>query len=84
MDKDARIVELERCLDGGTDCADDKLILRARVTELEKTLAETLEYIDQDSETPTEKMHEWFAVLAGAAPAPFAPQSDGENGEPKP
>jgi hypothetical protein len=74
MDKDARIAELERCLDGGTDCADDKLVLRARVTELEKTLAEALEYIDQDSETPTEKMHEWFAVLAGKAPAPdFTP-----------
>jgi hypothetical protein len=50
----------------------------ARIAELERTLSETLEYIDQDSETPAEKMQEWFAVLAGKAPAPFSSDTAGE------
>jgi hypothetical protein len=50
----------------------------ARIAELERTLSETLEYIDQDSETPAEKMHEWFAVLAGKAPAPFSSDTAAE------
>jgi hypothetical protein len=52
-----------------------------RITELEKALSEALEYIDQDSETPTEKMQEWFAVLAGKAPAPFSSDTGVEQVE---
>lgn len=44
--------ELERCLDGGVDCANERISLKA-------ALREAIEYVTLDSEYPLEMVNRW-------------------------
>jgi hypothetical protein len=60
-----RIHELERCLDGGVDCANERITQKARIRELEAALREVADFSEQfiaDDEDGDERMYKVHTI----------------------